>query len=509
LLFSVTLVAIQVVSNKYSSRLPQIFLKEPLFRITFGTLAIGIGINGVAIFFAGSLSEVSTSLLVGIGFSSATIGFYALYRLIRRMIQLGAPEELIPAIGKYECNEVLIRQAYANEEIEPAIHPTHPLYNVIIRGFELREYETARRGIMQFREVLVAEIALLQATEDFETGSELAEEIFETPMTEYFSSILVEAFENHQELIGLTTTAYERVARNAMHAGYDDIAEHAAEGLADAMKEAPTTSEGGSLRRPISDTFLNLLEIAAGVATFSAFRTMLMKFQLGIEVLIRRRPDPHDVDRAVHRYYSREGETIFEQLIERYGEGVSEPIERWVEPVPKRKREISPEAEHLRFFWRQWGSLTKSLIHYRQSTGKDAVQGTSVVRSWSGFVKIADKHDIPGLATLFCMSMIKSAYALTLLEGGNLPALTDNTLANLKLDCTGRPVDDAFDALLDESTPDRGKVPTNATLYERESETESNGLIGWFNSDDDEPPGFEEWCQALQQQVTERAESLR
>jgi len=507
---SVTLVAIQVVSNKYSSRLPQIFLKEPLFRITFGTLAMGIGVNGVAIFLAGSLDVPVATVLVGIGFSLTTVGFYALYRLIRRMIQLGAPEELIPAIGKYECNEGLIRQAYTAEEDEPTIHPTHPLYNVILRGFELREYETSRRGIIEFREVLLAEIALLQATEDIESGSELADEIFETPMTEYFSSILQEAFENHQELIGVTTTAYERIARNAIHAGYDDIAKHAAEGLGDAMKEAPTTSEGGALRRPISNSFLNLLEIAAGATPFPVFQTMLMKFQIGMEVFIRRRPDPHDVDQPLHQYYSQGGEDIFEQLVERYGAGVSEPIERWVEPYQKSESKISPEANHLRDFWRQWGSLTSSLIHYRQSTGKDAVQGTSVVGSWRGFVETADEHQIPGLATLFSMSMIKSAYAMTLLKGGSLPALTDNTLANLKLDCRGTPVDDAFDALLDESIPNRGKVPTNEALYEQDTKSSSTWLNDWLgNNDVKEPPEFNDWCRQLQQQVSERADYLQ
>jgi len=506
---SVTLVAIQVVSNKYSSRLPQIFLKEPLFRITFGTLAVGIGVNGVAIFFAGSLTTILASILVGVGFSLATIGFYALYQLIRRMIQLGSPEELIPAIGEYECDAEDIHKAYADEAAEPAIHPTHPLYNVILRGFELREYETSRRGIIELREVLLAEIGLLQTIEDTETGSELAGEIFETPMKEYFNSILLEAFENHQELIGVTTTAYERIARNAIHAGYDNIAEDAARGLTDAMKEAPDTWEGGSLRSPISDTFLNLLEIAAGAARFGAFRTMLIQFHIGIERFVRRRPDHHDVDQAIHRYYGSTGEDIFEQLVGRYGKGVSEPIERWIEPYPKSERKISPESEHLRVFWMQWGSLTETLIHYRQSTGQNAIQGPSVVGSWSGFVEIADEHEIPGLATLFCISMIKSAYAMTLLEGGSLPALTDNTLANLQLDCTGTPVDDAFEALLDESTPNRGRVPTNSTLYERDTESESNGLIGIFSSDDEGPPEFEGWCRALQQQVAERAEYLR
>ncbi len=505
---SVTLVAIQVVSNKYSSRLPQIFLKEPLFRITFGTLAIGIGLNGVAIFFAGSLPVTVANVLVGSAFSLATIGFYALYRLIRRMIELGSPEELIPAIGKFACNEQLIRQACTGADAEPAIHPTHPLYNVILRGFELREYETARRGIIEFREVLLSEIALLQATEDATSASELADEIFETPMAEYFSSILLEAFDEHEELISVTTTAYERIVRNAIHAGYDDVAIHASEGLSDAMEEAPDTRQGKSLRRPISDTFLTLLKIAAGATRFSTFRKMMIKFHVVIEHFINRRPEQEVVDATLRNYYGQGGEEIFEELVHRYGEGVSEPVERWVEPYPQSTRKISAEAEQLRFFWRQWGALTKSLIHYRQSTGKDAIRGTSVVDSWSGFVELADENELPGLATLFCMSMIKSAYAMTVLDG-RVPAFVVNTLANLQLDSTGAPVGDAFDALLDESIPNRGKVPTNFSTPEKGSESQSDGLFGFLGGDTDEPPEFEEWCQALQQQVAERAEYIR
>ncbi len=146
IVFSVTVVALQLVVTRYSARLTSLFVKEPLFRTTFVLFVVAIGFNLLAIYLLPAQSGRLANTAVGIAFGRATVSTFALYRFIQLMIKRSSPDELISVLIERELAPTEFLPESVEDFKKTDLHPVRPLYRTITRAVELGEYQTAAQG---------------------------------------------------------------------------------------------------------------------------------------------------------------------------------------------------------------------------------------------------------------------------------------------------------------------------------------------------------------------------
>jgi hypothetical protein len=507
IVFSVTVVALQLVVTRYSARLTSLFVKEPLFRTTFALFVGAIAFNLLVVYLLPIQNSRLLNAVVGIAFALAAVSTFALYRFIRLMIQRSSPDELISVLVKRELapDEYLPATVAAFNEIE--VHPIRPLYRTIARAIELGEYQTAEQGIDGLRTVLTRTFEYLEREYSEEDADQYAVGVSTEVLTEYVPPILEQAYTHEQyDLVSDAVDDVEAVALDGLDHGFTDVAEDAAEGLGDAFDAAPLTWEGNRLRSPVKESLLELTKATASDAEYTTFMSVSHHLDHQMAVLLRRRPDANVTHRLVGDYYSREVGEIFEVLVDRYGDDVQDQDINWISPTDGRKWTLPDEAEPLRHIWREYVSFTQTVLRYRVSEGEYPFVEGSIDDGWKRITESAADAGIDGLATLCCITTIQLAYRVDQLEDGRLGMWTNN-LGLLRRDYDPTIVDRAF-ALLKAGEQPEGRNISVRTFDPTSDDTDEGFIERVFGTEEEDTP-FEEWLVEFEGDVRERTEYLR
>ncbi|ELZ88815.1 hypothetical protein C453_01090 [Haloferax elongans ATCC BAA-1513] len=517
IVFSVTVVALQLVVTRYSARLTSLFVKEPLFRTTFALFVGAIAFNLLVVYLLPVQNARLTNAAVGVAFALAAVSTLALYRFIRLMIQRSSPDELIAVMVERELapDEYLPATVAEFQAIE--VHPIRPLYRTIARALELGEYQTAEQGINGLRTVLIRSFEYLEdkyaepASEPDSTSAEDAAQyatvVSTEILTEYVSPILEQAYTHEQyDLISDAIGDVEAIALDGLGRGFTNVTEDAAEGLGDAFDAAPLTWEGNRLRSPVKESLLELTKATAADVEYTTFLLVSHHLDHQLTVLLRRRPDANVTHRLVGDYYSRETAEIFEVLVDRYADDVQDQDINWISPTEGRKWTLPDEAEPLRHFWREYASFTETVLQYRVSEEEYPFDGGSIDDGWKRITENAADAGIDGLATLCCITTLQLAYHVDKLENGRLGMWTNN-LGRLRLDYDPAIVDRAFELLKTDERPEGQNISVR-TIDPTSADTDKGFFSQFLNSDQEDVP-FEEWLVDFERKVHERTEYLQ
>lgn len=507
IVFSVTVVALQLVVNRYSARLSSLFVGEPLFRVTFGLFIVAIMINLVATYLLPRQVTQGFNGLVGVAFGLAAVSIYALYQFIQMMIQRGSPDELITVLIERELKPENYLPETRGEFADLEIHPIRPLYQTISRAIELGEFQTGRQGITGIRTVLIGTIEYLVDKYSLEEAAEYAESVAEEVLTEYIPSIIEQIYNHEQyDLLSTVISDVEAVAASALEDGVTEVTIDAADGLQDAAIDAPMTVEGNRLREPIKESLLTMATDAAREADYSTFVSVFHSLNFPMQILIRRRPDANIIDYFIDRYFSHDFPGVFETLLGRYEQDIAENDINWLSPTDGKNWTLPEEAEPLRYMWKTYVKLSKSVLRYRLSEGEYPFSVASFRNGWRKMAQYAADSNIDGLATLFVISMIQITYHLDQLGDGGY-GLWVTELGRIRREYDAKFVDRAFESL------ENGKRPEghNISIQIKESEPvdKNSGVIDRFIQNEDNNPQFIEWLKDFEQDVLERTEELR
>jgi len=508
IVFSVTVVALQLVVTRYSARLTSLFIDDPIFRATFAIFVCAIAVNLVTVYLLPAQSGRVINAAVGVAFAFAGAATIALYRFIRLVIQRSSPDELITAMVEHELQP----EEYLPERVEElrtaTVHPLRPLYSTTSRALELAEYRTAKQGIDAFQTVLNDTFAYLCANYDLDDAQEFADAVSDVILTEYFPPIIEQAYEHEQHsLVSDATDTIEHIALNALHMGFTNVAEHAASGLGDIFDDAPLTWEGNRLRRPVSETLVRLTKVTAGTADYNTFLSVSHHLDHQYTVHLRRKPDKDVTRRLVNDYYGRDSVDIFEELVDRYVSELRNTEVNWVSPTDGRKWTLPSAAEPLRHFWRERTSFTQEILRYRVSEQEYPFVEGEIDAGWRECIETATDAGLDGLATLFCMTTIQVAYRVEQLEGKELGRWT-NDLAHLRINYDPRIVDTAFALLQDGVQPESSQISVRPVSYDP-TEPEQGFFDRLFSESKTDEEQFEKWVVEFQERVHDRADYIR
>lgn len=507
IVFSVTVVALQLVVTRYSARLTSLFVKEPLFRTTFALFVGGIAFNLLVVYLLPAQNGRLTNGAVGIAFALAVVSTVALYRFIQLMIQRSSPDELISVLIERELapNEYLPETVAEFQEIE--VHPIRPLYRTVARAIELGEYQTAERGIGGLRTALIRTFEYLESELSDDDAAQYATVVSAEILIEYVPPILEQAYTHEQfDLVSNAVDDVEAVALDGLEHGFTDVTEDAAEGFGDTFDAAPLTWEGNRLRSPVKESLLELTKATATDAEYSAFRAVFHPLNYQMTLLLRRRPDANVTHSLVGDYYSREIVEIFEILVDRYGSIVQDQDINWISPTEGRKWTLPDEAEPLRHFWREYVSFTQTVLRYRVSEEEYPFVEGSIDDGWKRITECVAEAGIDDLATLCCITTIQLAYRIDQLEDGRLGMWT-NTLGRLRRDYDPAIVDQAF-ALLKAGEQPEGRNISVQTVAPTSDDTDRGYFERFLGTAEEDTP-FEEWVVEFEKDIHERTEYLR
>jgi hypothetical protein len=507
IVFSVTVVALQLVVTRYSARLTSLFIKEPLFRTTFALFVGAIAFNLLVVYLLPIQNNQLLNTAVGIAFALAAVSTFALYQFIQLMIQRSSPDDLILVLVDRELAPDKYLPATATEFSEIEVHPIRPLYRTIARAIELGEYQTAAQGIAGLRTVLTRTFEHLESEHSEEDAAQYASAVSTEVLTAYVPPILEQAYTHEQyDLVSDAVDDVEAVALDGLDHGFTDVAEDAAEGLGDAFDAAPLTWEGNRLRIPVKESLLGLTKATASDAEHSTFRAVYHPLNFQMTLLLRRRPDSNVTHHVVGDYYTRDIVEIFEALVDRYGPAVQDQDINWISPTEEKRWTLPDEAEPLRHVWREYASFTETVLRYRVSEEEYPFVEGSIDDGWKRITQCAADAGIDDLATLCCMTTVQLTYRVDQLEDGRLGMWTNN-LGRLRLDYDPAIVDRAFELLKAGEQPEGQNISVR-TVDPASTDTEE-GFIERILSTEEEDTPFEEWLVEFEEDVHERTEYLR
>ena len=507
IVFSVTVVALQLVVTRYSARLTSLFVKEPLFRTTFALFVSAIAFNLIAVYLLPIQYNRLMNAVVGIAFALAAVSTFALYRFIRLMIQRSSPDNLISVLVERELapDEYLPATVTAFNEIE--VHPIRPLYRTIARAIELGEYQTAEQGIDGLRTVLTQTFEYLENAHSEEDAGQYASAVSTEVLTEYVPPILEQAYTHEQyDLISDTVDDVEVVALDGLDRGFTDVTEDAAEGFGDAFDAAPLEWEGNRLRKPIKESLLKLTKTTANDADYPTFRAVFHQLDYQLTLLLRRRPNSNVTYDLVGDYYSRDVIEVFDVLVDRYGPAVQDQDINWISPTKERKWTLPEEAKPLRHCWREYASFTETVLRYRISEEEYPFAEGSIDDGWKRITQCAADAGLDDLATLCCMTTLQLAYRVDQLEDGRLGMWTNN-LGHLRRDYDPTIVDRAFELLKAGEQPEGQNISVR-TVDPTSTDTDTRFFERFLNIEKEDIP-FEEWLVEFERDVHKRTEYLQ
>jgi len=507
IVFSVTVVALQLVVTRYSARLTSLFVKEPLFRTTFALFVGAIAFNLLVVYLLPVQNSRLMNAAVGIAFALAAVSTFALYRFIQLMIQRSSPDDLISVLVERELapDEYLPATVTQFNDIE--VHPIRPLYRTIARAIELGEYQTAEQGIDGLRTVLTRTFEYLESEHSEEDAAQYASAVSTEVLTEYVPPILEQAYTHEQyDLVSDAADDIEAVALDGLDRGLTDVTEDSAKGLGDAFDAAPLEWEGNRLRSPVKESLLELTKATASKGDYSTFIAVFHPLDYQLTLLLRRRPDSNVTYDLVGDYYSREMVEVFDALVDRYGPAVRDQDINWISPTEGRKWTLPDEAESLRHCWREYASFTETVLRYRVSEEEYPFVEGSIDDGWKRITQCAADAGIDDLATLCCMTTIQLAYRVDQLENGRLGMWTNN-LGLLRRDYDPTIVDRAFAFLKAGEQPEGQNI--SVRTVDPTSTDADKGFIERFLSTEEEDTPFDEWLVEFESEVHERTEYLR
>lgn len=507
IVFSVTVVALQLVVTRYSARLTSLFVQEPLFRTTFLLFVGTIMFNLFAVYLLSLQSNRIMNAAVGIAFALTAVSIFVLYRFIQMMIQRSSPDNLISVLVERELAPEKYLPPTVREFTEMEVHPVRPLYRTIARAIELGEYQTAEQGIYGLRTVLTQTFKHIEREFPKEDAAQYASAVSGEVLLDYVPPILEQAYSHEQyDLVSDAVDDVEAIAIDGLDRGFTDVTENAAEGLGDTFDAAPLTREGNRLRRPVKELLFDLTKATASEAEYTEFLAVSHHIDIQMTVFLRRRPEPKVTDRLVGDYYRREVAEISEIIIDRYAEDVRGQDINWISPTEGRNFTLPDEAQPLRHVWKEYVSFTQTVLRYRVSENEYPFVEGSIDEGWKRITEHAADAGIDDLATLYCITTIQLAYRVRQLENSRLGRWAHN-LGRLRRDYDQTIVDRAFALLKEGVQPEGGNI-----LVRRVSSAQDNAEVGFFErilSNEEKERPFEEWLVEFEKEVHERTESLR
>jgi len=511
IVFSVTIIGIQLIATRYSPRMVSLFTDSPIFLFTFGLFIISIAVDlGLLLTVPDSFSRLHTAGVAaasGLGLTSAI----ALFIFVKTAIRQSTPDGAIDAfVSGMTTSKYLDQVRQSVESDSETAHPMHPLYNLIMNAISDDEWVTSERAVQEYGDVVQATLEDLEEQSLFsEEDNKVVRELFKPVFKEHLHDIALHAEDQDEnQIVGEAVKWQYELGKTGLDLSVDRVAEQAQYGLSDVLRDAPVETGSYISSNKAWQQIGQFLVDASEKPDPRVARLTASSIETNTSRQLHKISDARWYRHSMMRLY-KDMENAQEALLNHYGEDVADVDMEWrYEHVPD---DIPNREEVYSVF--QWKNTlfdtTAAFLRYAIEEGRYPITEGNFKNSWQGFCVEASKSPAEDYAVTLCQALIEIAVIdRNQLGEDGLP--WSSSIARVKYKGEPEIVDKAFERILKYDYVDEKPGHLVAGEMEEHYETyyENQLSIDQYrplNTVSD----FRQQIQEIQKEADERWESLQ
>jgi hypothetical protein len=500
IVFSVSILGVQLVATRYSNRLVTLITSSIAFQRTLLILGISIGIDLLLLLQLPVLSPRVTIAGLAIVSGLALASGITLVQYVETTLERSTPEGLLTAYA-----ERISPQTYREDVIESLenggnLHPMHELHSVIMSGLSNGEWATAENGLLKFREVSVRMISGLAEEGKLHRTDPVSTDYFRVPIEEYLPRVTAQAIDDGEgDIAQLAVMSIEKIADAGLKHYFPLILAPTATGLSQVIRDAPSGQEGDSIRGECFGAYSRLVVQAAGQPAPSDVGTLLSLYAAQFRKLLRRDREPWVYRHHLEEFFQRTISPAHRETVNQYGQFIAESDIDWNSRIqPGDTDRVAPYD--LLFTYRRYSiNVVGDILNYYNRNGEWPVNMSTLQETWTDM--IIQAFDTGDYARAVTRSYIDLAYVVCQIEGDSqeewvveLAILQDD---NPSQEC----IDDAFHRAIEQGITPSFKAETRKVTTADEETWFFNKLMNMPHQGMTE---YEEWVREFKQDVDER-----
>lgn len=511
IVFSVTVIGVQLIANRYSPRMISLFTEFPIFIYTFGLFVVSIAVDLGLLYTVpvdySRLHSAGVGVASGLGLTAA----YALFIFVRTAITQSTPEGAVDAfVSSMTTQKYLERVRESVDNDSETAHPMHPLYSLIMNALSNGERVTAERALHEYGELVQGILADLEEREVFsEEERQVVKELFEPVFEEHLHDIALHAEEKEENQIVSEAVEWQyELGKDGLDLPEDTVANQAQYGLSDVIKDAPV--ESGSLIssngawRQLGQFLVDASEKPRPQVVWNTASSV----KTGISRQLWRVSDIRWYEHAMTDIYRRMV-MAHENLLDHYGEEVAEVEMEWqYEHVPDDIEDR--EKVNAVFRWRETlYDTTEAFLRYIDEEDRYPITEGNFKDNWKNICVQASKSPAEDHAITLCQALIEIA-VIDRVKLGETGIPWSSSIGRVKYEGDPEIVDKAFNRILDYEYVEEEPGPLFAgEMEERREKYYQNQLnlqeVSALNTLDN----FEEIIGEIQAEADERWKTLK
>lgn len=429
IVFSVSILGVQLIADRYSPRMMRLITSASVFRGLLILSSVSIGFDLWLALYAPSLSPAYGIAGVAIAGSLAVAVGIGLWQTVKTVIDRSTPNGILDAYAN-DITPAEFRESVRRSQHDLNQHPLHDLHELIMAALSRREWSTVKNGIKYTHEISTNIIeAESEGTKLRPQRDELAKQYFRDPLKEQLPRAAQRAHETEQkELASNAIEAIETIGKSGIDNNRPYVVTQGASGLGEIFREAPAGKSGQSIREGCLDACQSLLTDLMERPASTEIRTNWSLYTNLIRIWLIQGHDPWEYElhlRHIHRECLANG---IETYLNYYGDYFDDIEVDW-------KSTTEPE-DHIgvvKIFHRLIRSMVEVNFHIFNYIDNNEEWPIAPTQLQTGMYAIcsASEKGPPKLTRTFLRYYIDSAYVVYRLDSEKT-ARWARTLARLK-----------------------------------------------------------------------------
>lgn len=447
IVFSVTVIGVQLVATRYSPRMISLFTRAPILVFTFSLFIFSIAVDIGLLYNVPSASHRlhTAGSYSAIGLSLASV--IALFVFIQAAIRQSTPEGIIDAFVKDLTPDKYLSQIERMVEDELRnVHPLQPLYSMVMEALSNRRRATAEIALRNYGNHSRGLFEEFQERESFEKEeSRVSRDLFKPILEEQLPRIVLHAEEQDEShIVGEATDWIYKLGDAGLELSEPTVSRQAVNGLTDVIIHAPIDSgdyiSSDTAWRKLGALLEDAAEYPRPQIVWAASSTIMHR---GPQMLWR----AHDGRRFQHSMTDlyEKIKMSHRSLLDQFGKQIAEIDIEWrYDSMPvdiKNKKQIECVHRLRKGLFR----TTEAFVGYYLEEGDYPITEGNFKGSWQDICVNASNSPARDYAIALCQALIELAF-IDVQDGGELNCVYN--IAHVKHKGEPDVVDAAFERIL-------------------------------------------------------------
>lgn len=412
IVFSVTVIGVQLIGTRYSPRMVLQFTKSPIFLYTFCLFVLSIGVNLLLLY---TVPDPTTRAHTAGVFTAGGLGVATISSLlvfVQSAIRQSTPDGAIDAFASILTTDRYVSEVQESVETESEnAHPLRPLYTMTMNAISQGERVTAEKALHTYRELAEETLSELQDRDAFEEEErDVVTEFYEPVLEEHLRDIALNADEQDEHRIVRNATELQHdLGASGLDIEDDIVSWQAASGLSNVVLKAPVDTGSFIANNNAWEQQGELLEDAATHPRPSIVYAISSSVKNDIQRQLWKVHDIGWYGNSMRNLYG-SMENAHTALIEEYGEAIEEVDMEWqYDHVPDDVPTYGGVSAIYRFRMALLDS-TEYFLRYAIEEGEYPITMGNFRSNWENFCVSASTSPAEDYAITLCQALIEIAF---------------------------------------------------------------------------------------------------